>query len=59
MCCQKVVSGNPDPKHISTSYVQRQNLSMSMGVSASLLSWPDALWKSTGPITELRGYGQF
>jgi hypothetical protein len=28
----KVVSGNPDPKHISTSYVERQNLSMRMGM---------------------------
>jgi len=27
------VSGNPDPKPISTSYVERQNLSMRMGMS--------------------------
>jgi IS1 family transposase len=29
---QHVVSGNPDPAHISTSYVERQNLSMRMGM---------------------------
>jgi IS1 family transposase len=28
----KVVSGNPDHAHISTSYVERQNLSMRMGM---------------------------
>jgi hypothetical protein len=24
--------GNPDPEHISTSYIERQNLSMRMGI---------------------------
>jgi hypothetical protein len=28
----KVVSGDPDPKHVSASYVERQNLSMRMGM---------------------------
>lgn len=31
-CVTNVVKGNPDPKHISTSYVERANLSMRMGM---------------------------
>jgi IS1 family transposase len=37
-CDMKVVSSNPDPKHVSTSFGERQNLKMRMGMRS--FTWP-------------------
>jgi hypothetical protein len=35
----KVVSGDPDPKHVSTRYTERQNLTTRMAVTAPEGKW--------------------
>jgi hypothetical protein len=33
-CEPKILMGNPDPKHVSTGYIELHNLSRKMGVAA-------------------------
>jgi CheY-like chemotaxis protein len=39
-CKQIAVTGRPDPRHISTSYIERQNLTMRMGSVLCVVSDP-------------------
>ena len=48
-CESKVVTGNPDFKHISTSYVERHNLSMRIVVSGRKRRVPDFMDTSDVP----------
>jgi len=45
------VEGKPDPKHVSTSYVERQNLTMRMAVVSRI--W----WKFSSDVLRASGFG--
>lgn len=52
-CRTATLAGSPDPKHISTSFVERSNLSMRMGMRLARKAQPALHWYSAQPAGSL------